>query len=347
MPPRVQSRCQPHTTTTSPAGHGQCLCLLRCAGIGLSASLLLAAEAPIVPPDDTPNPSWDWSARLQVGGAWIRSDDRLQPDLGPARLDKLSASAPARSEVQAMLCGRVALHCGTDGPTVFAELPLEESGIAVGLDYPSTVGSLSLAGFVGFAEAVWEQPYLVDQHRQETDRQALGIDLGWQAINGGPLDLHWRLRQVTVDDDLIGQLQPALARDGQQQTLTLSGTWQMAGWRWQPRLEGCHSDLEGRAASAEGLTAGLRLTTAAGGLIWSFDAAYGFARHQARHPLFDDRRRDRQYQAVLSATWPTVADWPGVSLTVLVGHAGTASNLDFYDQDSLLAGLLIGYAVGP
>lgn len=130
--------------------------------------------------------------------------------------------------------------------------------------------SLAEVGVVGLAVVfsavpteVWEDPYVVDEARGNTERTSNGVAVEWDDIFNTPLSLVWTAIQVEVDDEQSGRLgdlgleqdqQRALRREGETYRVELDYNWRLnERHSLVPGVGYIDDDLDGAAMAQDGL----------------------------------------------------------------------------------------------
>jgi hypothetical protein len=89
-----------------------------------------------------------------------------------------------------------------------AALPYDAT-LELGVRKDFTRAGILGAGFVftGIPTEVWEDPYVVNQNRQKTDRDSKGFRLAWQRILGSNFELAYVYRKIKIDEENSGEFQ--------------------------------------------------------------------------------------------------------------------------------------------
>ena len=134
------------------------------------------------------------------------------------------------------------------------------AGIRQGLGEVGRV-DFSLSG-TSIATDVWDDPYVVDSPRGNTERTSVGIHLAWDEILSTPLELGYSSNEIEIDDErsganaalgLSGDDQRLLRREGQVRRLNLAYDWVINDrHRLVPGIGYVDRDLDGDAMAEDG-----------------------------------------------------------------------------------------------
>jgi hypothetical protein len=152
------------------------------------------------------------------------------------------------------------------------------------------------------ATEVWEDPYLTDASRDETDRTSDGFRLQWGAILGSNFDVSVSSREVDIDDERSGDSLVAAGdiTASEQELLDRNGDITVASIIYNRRIDeggflivtgnSIDYDLDGDAMSNDGismkLTYGTRLDPRKR-LVTNFEI--GSFDYDKRNPVFDEK----------------------------------------------------------
>jgi len=226
-------------------------------------------------------------------------------------------------------------------------LELESAGIALGTEYQLNKdrGALDVSiSFFPFDEA-WKNPYLTGVDRQATDVTRFGIKLAWKDMLKTGVDVNLRAETIDVQHDEIGELFDTLRRDGSTYEVSVSYAFTLTqAVRLKPELGFRRGDLDGESNSYDGYTASLMLIYANRRYMLMPRLFYGARDYEETHPLFDDKRDDSSWGAVLMATYFSPFDLKDYFVRGFLGYAETNSNISFFDTEGTFAGLTFGYS---
>ena len=202
---------------------------------------------------------------------------------------------------------------------------------------------------------VWEDPYMANQSRRETDRSAQGLRLTWGNILDANLDVRYTWRKIEIDDERSGTLgglglTPAqralLDREGNHHRVELLYKWDFGDKQYLvPSLEYHKFDLDGDAMANDRY--GVQLTYGYEGDQFSLVAngSYTYADYDATNPIYNKEREDDIYGGSLTGFWHRPFGMPkGWSLVASVLGYKADANIDFYDTDVVGTSLSVFYS---
>ncbi len=310
------------------------------------------AAAPVPAPVSAAPAEATLSGELTLGVMVIESANNLNPKGSSATLDSLDEAAGTESSVLPMVLPEVAYSTGGSEPIRWylnSRPPIEEAGryaLVSGVVLPRPgLATVDLALFaVPFAE-VWENPYLLGAPRRETDRWLWGGAVALKELFDSPFSLTLAWAADEVDRDGIGRLYPELDRQGKVYSLSL-GYRIASGPRLAitPRLHVSRGDYQGEANSSwrvRGELTGRYLLSAA---VLLPTLSYSYSRYDGDHPLFADERREHGYGANLVVSYPRLCAVDQLALRAIVGYRLGVGNIDFFETESLLAGVGLAWS---
>jgi hypothetical protein len=226
----------------------------------------------------------------------------------------------------------LALTLDTEGPLSLA-LGQEVNGL----------GTLSLSARYEKKDA-WQDPHLVGVDRRRTDAESRGLGVNWESILGTGAQLVFEQMWVDVEDDLSGQLEPGLRRDGKDTTLGMGYAWNFAAAGvLRPKLSYVWLDRDGAANSGRGYGVELQHLLGVGRLSFATRLEWKRMEFDAIHPLFQQTRQETTcgMSEMISLAEPFgMENW---SLFSFFGIAKTNANIRFFDSSILISGAGIGY----
>lgn len=217
--------------------------------------------------------------------------------------------------------------------------------------------SLLLANIPG---EVWEDPYLLNASRSDTDRDSTGIQFDWYKILDSDFYLELSTREIDIDNEQSGQqfcndpvnnVDPAsclnsLRRDGDDTRLRLGYRWTNGDSVWEPELTLGEDDRDGNAISRDVM--GLKLSYSYLGELWTpvASVAYLDYEYDAVNPVFN-QRTDADGYAVSFSLFRKLALWDGNwSAVGNLVVADIDSNVNFNDTYALGINAGVNYVFG-
>jgi hypothetical protein len=217
-------------------------------------------------------------------------------------------------------------------------------------------GSLLLSNIPG---EVWEDPYLLNASRSETDRDSMGIQLDWYRILDSNFFLELNTREIDIDNEQSGvnaltpnnspcdaACQSSLRRDGDDTRLTVGYRWENGSSIWQPEITAGEDDRDGNAISRDVM--GLKLNYSYRGDVWIpvVSLAYVDYEYDQVNPIFNQRTDADGYAVSFSVLRKLeIADgnWSAVGNLAV---SDIDSNVNFNDSYAFGVSAGVNYAFG-
>ncbi len=160
-------------------------------------------------------------------------------------------------------------------------------------------GKLDMSVFGRPFEKVWQDPYLLGDRREDTDKTTYGAKLVYSNILGTPTKVSYSLANVDVDDDEIGERFDVLERDGWLHEAQIAYVMPVGrGMSFVPSFEFSLDDSDGDANSYKGYGLKLRLRKFSSGYMFNISSTgIGLNDYDKTHPIFDKTREDISYSA--------------------------------------------------
>jgi hypothetical protein len=284
---------------------------------------------------------------IELGILFVEQANNLNTWSSNKRIDNLKSEPQGHSRVLPIVLFDLNLRYG-EGSSLYLKTPileLESRGIALGTEYQLSNhrGALDVSvSFFPFDEE-WENPFQTGTDRQDTDVTRFGIRLAWKEILNTGLDVDLRAETIDLQDDEIGELFSALRRDGNTYTVSVSYTLRPArSLSLKPELSFRRGDLDGKSNSYDGYIGSLMLIYAKRRSMIMPRLFYGVRNYDESHPLFDKKRDDHSWGAILMATYFSPFDLKGYFLRGFSGYAKTDSNIPFFAAEGKFVGVAFG-----
>lgn len=311
----------------------------------------LALSLPCTAIAQGPPPQAGFSAEVTIGAVVVGSADNLSPDGSKDTLTSLEKSAKTTTKVLPAVLPELRYNFGSDGRSswYFKMRPASE---VAGFFAPTTGISIPVAGattldagifYLPLAE-VYKNPYLVGERRSESDVLSWGGYLVAEGIAGTPLRLQAALLTSEVDDDQLARLFPSLARDGEVYELAIGyGLLQGQALSLKPQLTFSKGELDGEASSYSKIKAELAGMYIAGRLFLMPSLYYSHKQHDERDPVFDSTLKEHGYGANLLVKYQGLMGSENLGLLAIAGYGIGDASENFFDSESLVAGLGLTY----
>lgn len=226
-----------------------------------------------------------------------------------------------------------------------------QAGVRQGISDRSSVSASFLLST--FDAQVWEDPYVVNTPRVETDRSSTGVRLNWDKILDSDFTIQYTFRDIEIDKELSGLTQLGLAsaqasllnREGDQHRVDVGYAWRIAPRHTLvPTYRYIKLDLNGDAMAND--RHALQLTYAYRGdsVSVAVNVEYAKSKYDAVNPIYLTTRDDDFYGGGVQLFWHEPFGAPeGLSLLGTLVASYSDSNIDFYDEKLYGAGLSLFY----
>lgn len=309
--------------------------------IACSAFLIITSSVQAHEP-----PTSGFSGMIQAGGLMIRTNSQLAPNDDNRTIHSLNGNGTSFEKYRpfALFDFRLKLDSGTE---IYCNTPLEDDiGIATGIAKNLDFGKLDVYGFYGFGSEVWQDPYIINVPRIETDISTYGGGFLFNRIVGTELGFEYKFRIKDVDKDVIGNRLPDLKRDGSLHKFGLNYGFQVGDGMIIPSIAYTLGNFDGDAGSYDNISTEISYIKMTRNYMINIGVDFGFATYDKKHPIFLKDREDVAYGVVGTFSWLDPFYLNNFSVNFLAGAKITESNIDFYDKDGLFSGITIGYTFG-
>jgi hypothetical protein len=310
----------------------------------LAITLFIIPEASLANGPGAPQPGF--SGKLQAGGLFLQTDSQLSPHGSIRHVDDLDGPADTHQLITglAIVSLRYQFESGT---AIYAGNPLEAGeglSLAAGVSQPmGAAGTLDVAVTWLPIEEIWENPYQTEGARDETSVNAYGLKVEWQQIGGSPWELSYKIDRFDVDDDVIGDLEEDLQRDGYTHELGIKYSLPLSpGTIISPQLAYTYADKEGPSNSYHGVKAGALIQRARPPWVL-IGVVYGaFHQYQETHPLFDKTRKEGVVTTFAQVMRLNLFGYQRLFASLAGGYVWSDANIDFFDSRTVLGLATVG-----
>ncbi len=208
--------------------------------------------------------------------------------------------------------------------------------------------------FSGIPAKVWKDPYLVDQNRDETSRTSNGGRLAWDRIFGSNFQLQYTYRNIDISSeksgdslvsasDLTSSEKDRLDRNGDRHIGEVLYRFNFANrHRLTPAFIYTRDDLDGDAMASDAYSFQLTYGYLSDPFVITLNGLIGAADYDKKNPIYDKTQDDDNYglqgQLLYKNPWGwTLFGSNPMHFYVEAAYAYTDSNIDFYDQEAILA----------
>jgi hypothetical protein len=257
------------------------------------------------------------------------------------RITSLSQNNRSFSEFIPVIAGKLSYTAPDSGTTLTLG---GEQGLALTVSQETgQYGSFYLGG--SFArEDVYKDPFQTHTDRAKTDQDTIGVHLGWDNIMSSNLSFGYEFESLDIDDDVAGNRNSTLKRDGNIHTFSLgSELYDDKQNEIEAGLFYSYGDLSGSSNAFHGYGAGLGHTFNGGSWKLETEVGFGFLDYDKSHPEFNKTREDTVFSASTSFTKFAPFGFTNFFWTVFAGYDSADSNIDFYDNNAVTVGAGVGY----
>lgn len=276
--------------------------------IALGAAAVISA-CPALALDKMPEPGWGGFVNLGVGTGSVESNflaslSPMDVDLGDDTItgfgspDDESLTLPVANLNfgYTFASGKTRIFFGND----LADFVQFDQATLVALRHDMDgVGRLQAAvlGTAGATTEVWEDPYILNQKRRDTERTTVGGRLTWDQILGSQFELKLETRSRDLDDERSGEglgLSDAeralLDREGDIYSVDLGYLFNLGDGKQflRPSIAYVDRDLDGGAMSQDGYTVALSHLYNGKRFRMVNNIQYWGLEGDKTNPLFDD-----------------------------------------------------------
>ena len=188
---------------------------------------------------------------------------------------------------------------------------------------------------------VWQDPYLTDAKRKDTDRTSDGFRVFWQQFMSSGLEIRYTYSEIDIDNELSGQslaLTPQqrklLDRQGDIDRFALLYEFSSEDKKHivEPQLAYIDRDLDGNAMANDGVRASVNyIYQHDDRWRWVVNASYGDYDYKEANPIYDRKDQSNHYGASLSMFYTGAFGLKDWTFNATAGWYEQDNDLDFYD----------------
>jgi len=282
----------------------------------------------------------------------------LRFDLSDKKIDSLTDSPDSQSNGIAMVPFSLEYTFASTQTQLFLGTDLTD---LVRFDYSQQIGVKQGIGrfgilqggflFSGIPAKVWKDPYVVNQRRDDTDRDSMGAKLVWDRIFGSHFQVQYTYRNIDIDTEQSGEflgLTPAqrrlLDRNGDTHSAEILYRIPFSGKHvLTPAFSYTYDDRDGGAMRNNGYNFQVTYAYFGDPITLTTNAFIGWADYDDRNPIpaFDKKQNDDSYGIQGTVYYKNPWDWSlfgsaPMNFFVSAAFAKTDANIDFYDQEAFM-----------
>lgn len=211
-------------------------------------------------------------------------------------------------------------------------------------------GTVSLSYIPGLLELkTWQNPYLTGEPRVKTGSNVKAIRAQWENIADSMFSLDTAYGRYEVDQEKSGEgfaIDKSLL-DRNAKLFFVEGSYLLPLSRSQmirTALNYSGIDADGKAMSADIFGGSATFIQIFQRSSLAFTLSYKKALFDAENPIFDKKQEDDRLGAFLAYEYKQPFGWKNWGFVSLVGYNTTQSNINFYDEDTMLVSLGMNYS---
>ncbi len=308
--------------------------------IGICSLLiaLMSLSSPAIALDDGQGQSGLFGTIRLGGGVVNTRPSGLEVLDDNEQRDKLGGRGKRRSQGLLLLGADVSYTFRESGPTLMAAISTE-GPFSVALRHEIGGGGELTFSTLYEKKEVWKNPYLVGANRSRTDAESFGGAVVWERILGTGARLALKRQQIDIADDLIGQTEPGLRRDGADTTLGIGYGWDLAaGGVVSADLSHTWLNRDGVGNRGYAYLAEVTHELGVGRLTFLTHVELKNARFDGVHPVFNKKRKESACSFSEMITFAAPFGYTNWSVFGIAAISATDANIDFFDSSMLFSG---------
>ena len=319
---------------------------------------LVQAQKPL--PEDS-----GFSGYIELLGAYVSSNSQFNTDNKNERTDSLEKSGKRVVNLRPLPLGLIAytfaelrtqLFLGVLPETLVQGQFQVEAGVRHDL-LDGTSLRASAIPITPFEKETWQDPFVVDQNRKETDITSYGFKLTAENIRASGIGLEYRWKQQKVDKEKSGTFlisQPAspltpddlddLERDSISHRFSAEYSFELVPrMTLKPILRYTREDAKGSANSFHALTTQLSFSYLGDKWRAFVNGIVKREWYDDTHPVFDKTRRDFNLGLFAILAYKDPFGLKDFRIDWLNGFFMSNSNIDFYESTNYITAFGIAY----
>ncbi len=195
----------------------------------------------------------------------------------------------------------------------------------------------------------WQDPYLLDTKKKETDVSGNAVRFQIEAIAGSNFSAELAYGTTEVDDEQSGSTltssdQKLLERNGS--SIYLKSAYKYAINQTNiliPSVTYISHSADGEAMSFNSYGGDLTYFKVIGKQSIALSVAYSHSSYDASNPVFNETREDNAYSAFIAYERGLGFGLDNCSFISLAGYSQSVSNIEFYDEEGFIASVGVKY----
>jgi hypothetical protein len=191
---------------------------------------------------------------------------------------------------------------------------------------------------------VWENPFLTGVDRNETDAESFGYGLDCDNVLNTGIGIYFKQMEIDVDQDLIGDIEADLRRDGADTTLGMSYPWNLgAGGVLSGSISYILIDRDGEANSGHGYAAELNNTLGWGRFSFATGLELIAREFDAIHPVFNEKIEEAAFTVSETVSYTEPFGLKNSYLFGVAAYSETVADIAFFEGNAFILGAGVGY----
>lgn len=198
---------------------------------------------------------------------------------------------------------------------------------------------------------VWEDPYLVGQSREETERDSTGGRLTWDKIFGSHFEVKVQTREIELDEERSGESQglsaaerALLDREGDKVRAEIGYMFVLDGGTnvIRPSVAYIDNDLDGDAMAQDGFEVAVSYLHNGDNFRWANNLAFTQLDGDEENPLFNEVNDADQIVIASQLFFPGLFGLDKWEPNIAVMYGDYDSDIDFNDATGWMVNVAIG-----
>jgi len=193
--------------------------------------------------------------------------------------------------------------------------------------------------------SVWEDPFIVDLERVETNRNSLGARMEWVNIAQSNIGIQYDIRKIELVEHSGSSLglsideQKLLDRNGFTHRMTINYTKKISNSHtFVPIINLSYSDTKGESKKGIGMSAEISHAYRKNRFVLATNLSGGYRKYKAINPIYQTRQSNTEF-GIVESLFYRLNNNPNRELlmTTSLAYVQSKSNINFFTQNGLLA----------
>lgn len=193
--------------------------------------------------------------------------------------------------------------------------------------------------------SVWEDPFIVNIERVETNRNSFGVRMEWVNIAQSGIGVRYDIRKNELEEhsgEFLGlsiDEQKLLDRNGVTHRMTISYTKKISdSHTFVPMIHVTYSDTKGKSKQGPGMSVEISHAYSKKRIVLVTNLSGGYRKYKAVNPIFQTKQSNTEF-GIVESIFYRLNNNPNRALlmTTSLAYVQSKSNIDFFTQSGLLA----------